>query len=129
MKIFSNKTFQFDHPTGDIEPVVVQNNAFDTVPDWVEDSAMFKLASADGDITIINNKGDELTAEKGDKLEKERKSAEAKAAVTAAETEPNRESVDLAHDLITDLPNGTQKTSFIKRIAAVEATLAEKPKV
>ncbi len=127
MKIFSNKTFQFDHPTGDAESVVIQNNAFDTVPDWVEDSRMFKLAFADGDITIINNKGDELAAEKGDKSEKERKSADAKTAVATAEFEPTQENVDLAHDLVGDLPNGTQKTSLIKKIAAIEAALAEKP--
>lgn len=132
MKIFSNKTFQFDHPSGALEPVIVQNGSFTPVPDWVEDSAMYKLAFADGSITVINNKGDELAAETGNKseetIEKERKSSEAKAAVAAAETEPNRDNVDLAHDLVIELPNGTQKTSLIKKIAAIETLLADQPK-
>jgi hypothetical protein len=132
MKIFSKKTFQFDHPAGEQPAVVVQHQDFAVVPDWVYDSIMFKDALADGDITVIESKQDELAAETGNKseaqLEKERKSTEAKAAVSAAEDSPNQEALDVANDLVADLPNGSQKTSLLKKIAVVEATLAEKPK-
>lgn len=63
MRIFSKKAFKFDHPAGQESAVIVRSNSFDTVPDWVKDSAMFKLASAAGDVSIIETKQDEKVAE------------------------------------------------------------------
>ncbi|MGD8188565.1 hypothetical protein ACQCN2_01060 [Brevibacillus ginsengisoli] len=65
MRIFSKKSFQFDHPTGQEPAVVVLAGSFVDVPDWVSDSTMFKLASQDGDVDVIGNKKDEIAAETG----------------------------------------------------------------
>lgn len=124
MKIFSKKSFQFDHQSGEVAPVVVQHNDFAIVPDWVEESAMFKLALADGDVSIIETKADESATEKGDK---EAKSVAAKAAVAAAESEPNQLILDEAYDLVNDLPKGSSKTGLLKKLDAVVVPLEEKP--
>ncbi|WNF07261.1 hypothetical protein [Brevibacillus borstelensis] len=63
MRIFSKKAFKFDHPAGQESAVIVRSNDFATVPDWVKDSAMFKLASTVGDVSIIETKQDEKAAE------------------------------------------------------------------
>lgn len=65
MRIFSKKAFQFDHPTGDQPSVQVRALDFATVPDWVADAAMYKWASQDGDVELIENKADEIAAETG----------------------------------------------------------------
>lgn len=63
MRIFSKKTFQFDHPAGTETAVIAQMQNFADVPDWVADSTMFKLAQADGDVEVINSTQDEKAAE------------------------------------------------------------------
>lgn len=63
MRIFSKKAFQFDHPAGQEPAVIVRSNDFATVPDWVVRSAMFKLASSAGEVSIIETKQDEKSAE------------------------------------------------------------------
>lgn len=78
MRIFVKKSFQFNHPTEAVDAVKVQLESFADVPDWVEDSAMFKLASQDGDVLVIESKQDELAAETGADA-KAAKAAEAKA--------------------------------------------------
>jgi len=65
MRIFSKKTFQFDHPAGQEPAVVVQALAFADVPDWVAESAMFQLADQAGEIEVTNGKADESNAERG----------------------------------------------------------------
>lgn len=65
MRIYSKKAFQFDHPAGQEPAVVVRSQDFAIVPDWVTHSTMFKLASASGDVTLIEDKKDEKAAEKG----------------------------------------------------------------
>lgn len=67
MRIFSKKALQFDDPAGQEPAVVVRSQDFATVPEWVVNSNMFKLASADGDVTVIESKKDELEAETGSK--------------------------------------------------------------
>jgi hypothetical protein len=80
MRIHSNKAFQFDHPQDASITFTVQAGAFSGAPDWVEDSIMFKLASQDGDVTVIESKQDEIGAETGDaKAAKAAAAAEAKA--------------------------------------------------
>lgn len=82
MRIFSNISLQFDHPQQAAEPVVVQHQSFVDVPDWVAESTMFKLALADGSITVIESKQDEVQAQYGggkDKSEKGRQRTEANA--------------------------------------------------
>ncbi|WP_216624730.1 hypothetical protein [Paenibacillus foliorum] len=83
MRIFSNVSLQFDHPTQAFPAEVVQHQTFATVPDWVKESSMFKLALADESITVIESKHDEYKAQYGDstdsKAEKARLAAEAKA--------------------------------------------------
>lgn len=63
MRIFSKRAFKFDHPAGQEPAVIVRSNDFATVPDWVKDSAMFKLASASDEVTVIETKQDEKAAE------------------------------------------------------------------
>jgi hypothetical protein len=88
MRIFSNKSFQFDDPTGEQLSVTVQHQAFADVPDWVVNSTMYKLADQDGDIMVINTSQDEIAAEIGSPdLSKRAKAAEVrKQAAADAET-------------------------------------------
>ncbi|WPS86470.1 hypothetical protein SMD22_18430 [Brevibacillus halotolerans] len=79
MRIFSKKSFQFDHPAGQEPAVVVQSQSFADVPNWVSKSLMFKLARQNEDVTVVENKKDEKTAETGGKPKKDAdKKAEAK---------------------------------------------------
>ncbi|MFC8686324.1 hypothetical protein [Brevibacillus porteri] len=63
MRIFSKRAFKFDHPAGQEPAVVVRSNDFATVPDWVAHSVMFQLASSVGEVSVIETKQDEKTAE------------------------------------------------------------------
>ncbi|MGG3884347.1 hypothetical protein [Brevibacillus panacihumi] len=63
MRIFSKKAFQFDHPAGQEPAVVVRSQDFAIVPDWVEHSAMFKLASAAGEVSVFETKQEEKAIE------------------------------------------------------------------
>lgn len=64
MRIFSKKSFQFDHPAGEEAPVIVQALSFADVPEWVADSTMFKLAKGEESVDVIESKADEVKAEK-----------------------------------------------------------------
>lgn len=64
VKIFSNKAFRFDHPADKSLSVTVRPG-FDDVPEWVKESAMYKLADKDGDVMEIKTREDEVAAEKG----------------------------------------------------------------
>jgi hypothetical protein len=80
MRIFSRKAFQFDHPAGADTPVVVQMNSFSDVPDWVTDSALYKLAAEGEDVLVINSPQDEIEAEiSSPDLSKRQKAAAARA--------------------------------------------------
>lgn len=69
MRIFTKRAFRFNHPdpASDEQPVYVQDQAFADVPDWVTESATFKLAMQDPNelISVIGNKKDEIAAETG----------------------------------------------------------------
>lgn len=64
MRVFAKKSFQFDHPTDENQKVTVQALDFANVPDWVVDSTMFKLASAEGSVDVVDGKTQEAVAEK-----------------------------------------------------------------
>lgn len=74
MRIFTKRAFRFNHPdpASDEQPVYVQDQAFADVPDWVSDSATFKLANQDPNelISVIESKKDEITAETGKSAKK-----------------------------------------------------------
>lgn len=134
MRIFSKKTFQFNHPVDHQIHVTVQALAFEDVPDWVPDSMMYKLAEQDDDIMVINTPQDEIAAEIGSPdISKRQKAAEAKAqkqldaanasattAVTEAETTPTQESVDAAAALVAALPSGLSKAALEVRVSAAQ---------
>lgn len=63
MRIYSNKSLLFIN--GD-ERVKVKNFEMTDVPDWVKDTPLFKLAKADGTLTIIESKEQTIAAENGD---------------------------------------------------------------
>lgn len=63
MRIFSKRAFKFDHPAGQEPAVIVKSHSFADVPDWVAKSAMFHLASGVGEVSIIETKQDEKSAE------------------------------------------------------------------
>lgn len=63
MRIFSKRAFKFDHPAGQEPAVIVKSHSFADVPGWVAKSAMFQLASSAGEVSIIETKQDEKSAE------------------------------------------------------------------
>lgn len=65
MRIFTKKSFRFDHPQGRdaAEPVFTRALSFSDVPDWVAHSRMFELASSDGDVSVTESKSAEKFAE------------------------------------------------------------------
>lgn len=89
MRIFSKKAFQFDHPAGDQPAVVVQPQAFADVPDWVEDSTMFKLASGEDSVMVIGSRQDEIAAETGAKGGKGGRGGKGKSGATTPEGKPD----------------------------------------
>lgn len=80
MRIFTKRAFRFDHPSGspEVQSVYVPDQAFTDVPDWVEDSATFKLAIQDKNelISVIESKKDEIAAETGKSTRKKAQVAE-----------------------------------------------------
>lgn len=56
--VFSNKTVNFNHPLDFSRVVNVKALSFETVPDWIVDSKMFKLLKSEGSIRIINSNKD-----------------------------------------------------------------------
>lgn len=63
MRIYSNKSLLFIN--GD-ERVKVKNFEMTDVPDWVEDTPLFELAKADGTLTVIESREQQVAAENGD---------------------------------------------------------------
>ncbi|MBD5572390.1 hypothetical protein [Clostridium botulinum] len=63
MRIYSNKSLLFIN--GD-ERKKVKNFEMTDVPDWVEDTPLFKLAKADGTLTVIESREQQVAAENGD---------------------------------------------------------------
>lgn len=91
MRIFSKKALQFDHPTNAEKPVVVQKDSFADVPDWVQHSTMFQLASSDESVLVIYSKQDEVVAEMSPSpIEKPAKPKKG-ASKTKTEAEPSDE--------------------------------------
>jgi hypothetical protein len=109
MRIFSKRSFQFDHPAGEQPAVVVRSQSFADVPDWVADSAMYKLALDDEDVMPIESRQDEVKAELGSpdkatrakarEAAKAQKKAEAEAAAAAAEQERLKAETAAAEEL------------------------------
>lgn len=65
MRVFSKTTLRFDDPDGQEPSVVVRaHDVGATVPDWVPKSNMFKLASADGTLEVLESRQDAAKAEK-----------------------------------------------------------------
>ena len=66
MRIHSAKTFLFQHPKKTEESVEIKNSEMKSLPDWVEDTMLFKLAMKDKDITIIESREQQISADNGD---------------------------------------------------------------
>ncbi len=71
MMIHSKKTFMFINPDEPLEKVTVKNEDIVTVPDWVENTLLFKLASTPDknqhvDITLVAGKQQKIAVENGD---------------------------------------------------------------
>lgn len=111
MRIFSKKTLQFDDPNKQEPPVVVRAQDFATVPEWVVNSSMYQLASADGTVSIVETRADVAAIEnpETEKLKKELQAAkeelerlkekEAKATKTASKgTAANNEKDEKQED-------------------------------
>lgn len=67
MRIFSKQAFKFVHPAEapDVQPLYVRDQDFTDVPEWVAETATFKLAHKHELITVIESKKDEIAAETG----------------------------------------------------------------
>lgn len=63
MRIYTNKSLLFIN--GD-ERVKVKNFEMTDVPDWVGDTPLFLLAKADGTLTVIESREQQVVAENGD---------------------------------------------------------------
>lgn len=61
MKIFTKKAFRFD--MSGQKSITTKAMEFKTVPDWVKDTLIFKLASKDGTIQEIVSKKQSLALE------------------------------------------------------------------
>lgn len=88
MRIYSKKSLQFDHPTNAEKPIVVQKDSFADVPDWVQHSTMFQLATSEDSVLVIYSKQDEVVAEMSGPIEKPSKPKKG-APKTKAEAEPS----------------------------------------
>lgn len=64
MRIFSKQALKFPHPAGETDPLYVRDNDFVDVPDWVKETETYKAHHKHGNITVIENKQDEIEAEK-----------------------------------------------------------------
>ncbi|KZE79308.1 hypothetical protein AV654_17725 [Paenibacillus elgii] len=91
MRIYSQKSFQFDHPTGAFPAVVVEKEKVVDVPEWVTHSTMYQWAVSSGDLDRIDSKQDEKAIESENKEEKAAKSRQKGASKAKTETETNGE--------------------------------------
>lgn len=65
MRILSKHTLRFDDPNGQEPSVTVRaHDLFTDVPNWVQNSTMFKLANSDGTLEVIESRQQESQAEK-----------------------------------------------------------------
>lgn len=87
MRIFTKKSFRFDHPAGSNAggPVITQALSFHDVPEWVKESGMFKLAYSAGEIDLPEGAKQEDKVEVAAHEEKKTKQKEAKAKLEAGE--------------------------------------------
>ncbi|KPV60722.1 hypothetical protein QJ48_04120 [Paenibacillus sp. A3] len=92
MRIYSKKTFQFDHPTGAFPAVVAEKERVADVPDWVAHSTMYQWAVSSGDLERIDSKQEEKAIDSDNKEEKASKPKSQKGASKAKpEAEPSDE--------------------------------------
>ncbi|MHB8084049.1 hypothetical protein [Clostridium botulinum] len=63
MKIYTNKVLLFKD--GDLQHKAT-NFEIQPAPDWIKDTPLFKLAKADGTLTVIESKEQTIAAENGD---------------------------------------------------------------
>lgn len=63
MRIYAQKAFRFHHPTNAEPAVMVSPNTFADVPDWVEHSRMFELATRAGALQVTSSPAQERAAE------------------------------------------------------------------
>lgn len=56
--ILAKHALQFDHPTGDFEPVTVKYQEVTVIPDWAAESSMFKAAKTAGLINVFDSVAD-----------------------------------------------------------------------
>ena len=54
MRILTKRKYQFGY--GENKIITAGNYAIEDVPDWVVDDPLFKLAKADGDIEVMEEK-------------------------------------------------------------------------
>lgn len=65
MRVFSKLTLRFDDPNHEQESVTVKAlEVGATLPDWVSNSSMFKLAVSDGTLEVIETNKQGNVAEK-----------------------------------------------------------------
>ncbi|WP_088832727.1 hypothetical protein [Paenibacillus tyrfis] len=91
MRIYSKKTFQFDHPTGAFPAVLAEKERVADVPDWVAHSTMYQWAVSSGDLERIDSRQDEKEIESDNKEEKAFKPKQKGASKTKPEAEPSDE--------------------------------------
>ncbi len=70
MRIFSKKAFKFPNPGRSDSAVTVRAREFAVVPDWVKDTLLFRLASQDGDITVLESHAQVAEVEKKEAADK-----------------------------------------------------------
>ena len=64
MRLFSNKSYTFQK--GELE-VSIKNQEIKDMPDWIEETLLFKLAKKEGSISIIETPEQLKAAENGKK--------------------------------------------------------------
>ncbi|HID0823820.1 TPA: hypothetical protein ACXDAP_001964 [Clostridium botulinum] len=63
MKIYTNKVLLFKD--GDLQHKA-RNFEIQPAPDWIKDTPLFELAKADGTLTVIESREQQVAAENGD---------------------------------------------------------------
>ncbi|NFH34447.1 hypothetical protein FC976_18455 [Clostridium sporogenes] len=63
MKIYTNKVLLFKD--GDLQHKAI-NFEIHPAPDWIKDTPLFELAKADGTLTVIESREQQVAAENGD---------------------------------------------------------------
>ncbi len=70
MRIFSTKAYKFPHPDQSGSSVTVRARDFAEVPDWVQDTLLFRLATSDGTLTVSETRAQVAQVEKTEAADK-----------------------------------------------------------